>query len=97
MSNTFTIDGKKYEYPDWTLGVVKKITPLFDTIRNGVDVETSMTTHAEIIAIIMQRKYPELTSEYILDNLTFDEFKILEELAIQQFDIINSKKKSQET
>ncbi len=88
------IGGKEYIFPDLTLLTIQKIWPVRHILSDP--------NHPECLANIvnafclgLKRNYPEITEDFLNDNMLIEEISGMSEVLKTQFDKL-AKKKSQE-
>lgn len=89
------IGGKEYIFPDLTLGAIQKIWPT-RTILSNPDHPECLASVTKAFCIGLKRNYPEITEEYLNDNMAIDEIGYMSEILAKQFEKL-AKKKNPET
>lgn len=89
------IGGKEYVFPDLTLGVIQKIWPTRHVLSNP-DHSDCLEQVTKAFCLGLKRNYPDITEEFLNDNMAIDEIGYMSEILAKQFDKL-AKKKNQET
>ncbi len=90
-----TIGGKEYIFPDLTLGSIQKIWPTRNILSNP-DHPECLQNVTKAFCLGLKRNYPEITEDFINDNMMIDEIGSMSEILAKQFEKL-AKKKNQET
>lgn len=85
---TIAVGKKEYQYADWSVGVLRKVLPLFEVLAETsiVDVTEHLRINAQILSHAMMRDYPELTEDFINTWLTMDQSERASQLGTIQID-----------